>query len=760
MCRASELSGSVQRIAHFMKKPIYPVLHLIGNAHLDPVWLWDRAEGMAEAVATVRTIVKLMQEQPELTFIRGESLVYEEVQRRDPVTFAAVGELVKSGRWDIVGGNYLQPDMNLPHGDTLARVFAEGQSYFRKNFGKTVRAGWSADCFGHSAGLPDILWEAGLRYYAFGRPAEGGEPGGMPAKNVFWWRGPKGSRVLAHRTTGQWYGCERGEVPQRLDDTLKWATANGRRHAAVFFGLGNHGGGPSQRQLDDIAAWRAAHPEVKVLYSGLHRFFGAMEKDILAGRLVVPEYAGELNFALRGVNSAGAKFKYAYRRAEAALTRAERAVQTAGTAKALPDAIWRGLMFNSFHDILPASCTEIALEQQIDEVRGLCHEALTHESDALVAMAAKLKPTVPAAPAPDHPQAVPFLIWNPLARPWSGLVEIEAGLDHRPLFGVADPELRLLGVAGGAQAFQVIPVGHNFMPALTWRRRVVTQVTLPALGAGVVSLGWVPGHIAPGLVNGSKPAHAVGKSGIANEWYAVRACVGAAGISASAGAKAWLREFTLLTVEDPWGPWGGHYEEPGSHALNTVRHKWKVITVAVVESGPLRAKLTVKLHAEGGASEADFTLSLEAGRRAVAVDARVFWHEENARLKLVFPVAAKRIEVEVPGAEPGTSVVRGEVGEGPGIGWVRALGGAKGFALGTDALSDFDLHRGAVQATVVRSSRYTQSEPATAQPEARGPVIDRGEYRFRFVITDVPNTIPDLSEELVYRPAVQMTWPR
>ena len=539
-----------------------PVLHLIGNAHLDPVWLWDRAEGMAEAVATVRAIVQLMHERPELTFIRGESLIYEEVLRRDPATFAAVQALVKSGRWDIVGGNYLQPDMNLPHGDTIARIFAEGQGFFKKHFGKTVRAAWSADCFGHSAGLPDILHAAGLRYYAFGRPAEGGEPDGMPAENVFWWRGPSGNRVLAHRTLGdQWYGCERGEVPKRLDASLAWALKNGRRHTAVFFGLGNHGGGPSRRQLDDIAAWTAAHPEVEVVYSGLHHFFGALEKDIRAGRLVVPEYAGELNYALRGVYSAGAKFKFHYRRAEAALTRAERAVTTAKTAKALPAELWRGLMFNTFHDILPATCTEAALEQQIDEVRGLCHAALAHERDALVAMAAKLKPRVPAAPAPDHPQAVPFVVWNPLDRPWSGLVEIEAGLDHRPLFGVSDPELCVLGPSGKAQVFQQVPVGNNFMPQLTWRGRVLTPLDLPARGTGVVSLGWVPGHRPPAAPKNSISAKAVGRTGIANGWFALSARVGANGIAVQAagseGAKsaAWLSGMALRTVEDSWGPW-------------------------------------------------------------------------------------------------------------------------------------------------------------------------------------------------------------
>ena len=739
-----------------------PTLHLIPNAHLDPVWLWDRAEGMAEAVATVRAIVQLMHERPELTFIRGESLIYEEVQRRDPTTFAAVVALVKAGRWDIVGGNYLQPDMNLPHGDTLARIFAEGQGYFRKHFKKTVRAAWSADCFGHSAGLPDILHAAGLRYYAFGRPAKGGEPGGAPAENVFWWRGPKGNRVLAHRTTEQWYGCERDEVPRRLDSTLDWALKNGCGHAAVFFGLGNHGGGPSRRQLDDIATWRAAHPDVNVIFSGLHRFFGALEKDIRAGRLVVPEYTGEINFALRGVNSAGAKFKYAYRRAEIALTRAERAVQSAGTAKALPAELWRAMMFNTFHDILPASCTEIALDQQTDEVRGLCHAALAHERDALVAMAQKLSPRVPAAPAPDHPQAVPFVIWNPLDRPWSGLVEIEAGLDHRPLFGVSNPEVRVLGSDGKPQPLQSIPVGHNFMPGLVWRWRVLTSVSLPARGAAVVSLGWVPGHRPPAASKKTIPATAAASSRIANGWFTVAPRIGASGLAVQATGRegnkavAWLAGLTLLTVEDPWGPWGGHYDEPGSHALNTVRHAWKIVSSEIVESGPLRAALLVNLRSEGGASEAEFTIQLEAGRRAVSVEARVFWHEENARLKMVFPVAAKRIQVEVPGG----SVERGEVGEGPGIGWVKAVGSKQPFALATDALSDFDLHRGTVQATVVRSSHYSQSEGPGSTFVPRGSVIDRGEYRFRFVITDAPTDIETLSDGLHFPPSVQMTWAR
>jgi len=735
-----------------------PTLHLIPNAHLDPVWLWDCTEGLAEAIATVRSVVRLMRTRPELTFIRGESLIYDEVRRRDPETFAAVKTLVKEGRWDIVGGNYLQSDMNLPSADSLRRIFSEGQGYFKTHFGKTVRAGWSADCFGHSAGLPDILASAGLRYYAFGRPQEGGGACGIPQENLFWWRGPQGGRILAHRTNAHWYGCERGEMPKRLDDVLTWAQTTGQTHAAVFFGLGNHGGGPSERHLDDIATWVQKHPEAKVVYSGLHRFFAAMEKEIRAGRLSVPEFQGELNFALRGVHSAGAKFKFAYRRAEAAMIRAEHAVKDAGTARSLPGNLWRKLLFNTFHDILPATCTESALDQQTDEVRGICHTALELEREALIAMATQLRPTVPLPPTPDHPQAVPFVVWNPLDRPWNGLVEIEAGLDYRPLFGVSKPEIRVLGTEGKPVSFQSLPVGHNFMPDLVWRWRALVPVKLAARQSGTLSIGWVPGHRPPAFPKSLRPAEASGPARIRNGWFSVEAKetgIVCKTIDKKGTAPAtWLKSLPFLTVEDPWGPWGGHYGEAEAISLNTVRHEWSVTGAKVVESGPWRAALQVQLA--GGQSNAELNFQLEAGCRAVTVSARIFWNEENARLKMTFPTGAKKIVLQVPGG----TVTRGECGEGPGGRWLRALGGKVPFALSTDALYDFSLHRGAVQATIVRSSHYTQSEPITHPAGVSGPVIDRGEYRFRFVITDAPDTIEALAEALEFPPVVQMTWAR
>jgi len=268
----------------------------------------------------------------------------------------------------------------------------------------------------------------------------------------------------------------------------------------------------------------------------------------------------------------------------------------------------------------------------------------------------------------------------------------------------------------------------------------------------------VPGCQPPLIPKNVTPASSGNKNSIGNGWFEVMAKKGQSEIEMRAmktkgnKSKAWIPNFRFLTVKDSWGPWGGHYDEPGSFALNSVLAEWTVRQVKVVESGPLRSALAVKLQA--GRSEAELIFQLEAGLRAVRVLTRVFWHAENARLKMSFPVGAKEIELQVPGGK----VTRGECGEGPGGRWVKAVKSMRSFALSTDALYDFDLHAGSVQATIVRSSRYTQSEPILSQPAVRGPVIDRGEYSFRFMITDAPEMIACLSDELEFPPSVQMTW--
>lgn len=729
--------------------------HIVSNSHLDPVWLWDWREGLNEALLTVRTVLRLMDEFPALTYSRGETVLYEHLLREEPATFARIQQHVKAGRWDPIGGAYLQPDTNMPATETFARIYLHGQRFFKKHFGRTATAAWAADSFGHSAGMPEMLAGAGFRYFSFCRPFA--EHFTLPTP-VFYWEGAAGSRILAYRPICGWYGSERDEMPKRLDGFLAAAEKQSFHNIGVFHGLGNHGGGPTRRSVRDILAWAETHPEVKVVFSGLHPLFAALEKEIAAGAKpgVVK---GELNFVQRGCYASAARLKFAFRQAEAALSKGE----TAATASHLlapqvaPDLgeAWRGLMFNSFHDILPGSSIERALDEQVDWTRGLLHTARKTEFNALNALARRVDTTVPAVTG-DHPTAVPLLVWNPLVQPRDGLIELEASLDYRPIWPYdkrpADVPLEVRDAAGKLLPFQRIKTEHNFAPTMPWRARVVVPASLPALGWSVFTIGWVEGaKKAPALKGASAPR--IGE--IANRHYRISAKPGADGIDVFHGRRALLTGAGLgaITVEDPYGSWGDMSESAASINLLTVRHAWKVVAVETLEHGPLRAALWVKLA--GGSSELELTFRLGHEREVIDVEARVLWNERNARLKLVFPGVGDHADFDVAGAV----VHRKPSGDVPGGRWVRTHDGKRRFGFASDALYCFDASDKTLRATVVRSTFCAKDETASADTPASLPPADRGEYRFRFLLTTDGVALPQLAADLEQPPTALLVPP-
>ncbi|MFZ9745750.1 MAG: glycoside hydrolase family 38 [Opitutaceae bacterium] len=709
------------------------VLHLVANSHLDPVWLWDFREGLTEAVNTVRTVLTLLRERPELRYIRGETLVYEEIRRRAPAAFREIRRLVRAGRWDPVGGTYLQPDMNLPAAETLHRHFREGQAFLRRHFGRPAWAGWSADCFGHTPFLPDILRAHGLRAYAFGRPRP------ADGHTLCWWESPTGTRVLAVSYAVGWYGCERDELPARLDACLAAAPRQPVPHLFVPYGLGNHGGGPTRRHLDDAAAWAAQHPECEVRHSTLHGYFAAVEQELRARRVALP-VVRDLGHCLRGTYASALRVKTAYRRTEAAVIRLERLLAMLPPAARQEFAprlgeLWRAVLRNSFHDILPGTAIPRALDEQVEELGGALHGCRELERDVLLALAPSAR-RVPPRPVPaDHPRAVTLLVANPHGRAYRGLLELEAMLDFRPVWGYAGRPaavpLEVRGPGGRRLRFQELTPGHNFMPHLPWRKRVVLAVTLPPRSRGEFTLGWVEGArpLPPARV---AAARARGRHGIGNGLLRLTAVPGRPGGARGAGGRPLLGPGGLqaLLVDDPYGPWGGHYEEPASLDLHRVRQRWRITAARVTEDGPIRASLWCRLA--GTRSDLELTFRLGAGAAHVTVESRVFFAERRARLKLALPGGDT-----ADFALPGGVLRRGPAGEVPGGRWLRVLDarGRPRFLFASDALYGFCARDGCCCATVVRSTRQTMARPerAAALPPEE-PVLDRGEFRFRFLL--------------------------
>ncbi len=739
--------------------------HLIPNAHLDPVWLWDWREGLNEGLITCRTILDMMDRDKDLTFIRGETAIYEHIEHADPATFERIRKYVKAGRWDPVGGTVIQPDTNLPDTETFARHFTHGQRYLKSRFGKTARVAWAADSFGHAEGLPEILAASGIECFAFTRPAENIVHIDKPA---FWWEGPGGSRILSYRPPIGWYGCEREEIVKRFDGYLEEARKGELTNVGAFFGLGNHGGGPTKRHLDEIRAWGKSHPEVKLVFSGLHRFFDALEREIAKKpKSFLPVHRGELNFVLRGCYSSVAKFKFMYRKTENLLLRAEKTdavIRSMGVsplpkehgrdAHATLKNAWHDLLFNSFHDILPGSSIERAFDDQIAWLGGAYHAAQRAEFDALNALALQCDTRVDT-PAGDMPSGVAVLVWNPHPHPYRGPVEIETSLDYRPIWkyhkNVDALPVQLKGADGEVLPHQLTATEHHSMVELAWRKRAIIDADLPACGWNIIEMAYVEDAE---VILVDEPVTASDNE-ISNGVYTVRATKGSPGIEILLRGVPIFDGHGLgaITVEDPWGSWGGMAEEPDSFKLETLRHQWTITDVQILETGPLRAMMWVKL--EAGNSRLELTISLGRKRESVDVSARVLWNERSSRLKLVLP-CGDHATFQVPG---GTVARNPNLGQVPGGRYVRITGprGTVGFA--SDALYDFDAADGVFRATICRASRYADDVNTPADHEPWRAAVDAGELRFKFLLSPGDDRLPILARQLEQPPVTLIVPP-
>jgi alpha-mannosidase len=734
------------------------VFHLLPNAHLDPVWLWDWREGLNEGLITVRTILNLMEEFPELTFMRGESAIYEHIQKTDSKTFDRIQEKIAEGRWDVVGGTVIQPDTNLVSTEVLCREFERGLSYFEQNLGVRPTIAWLADSFGHSAGLPNIFSAFGMTGFAFTRPQRAQFPMKEPA---FWWEGSWQNRILCYRQFWMWYCSERNNVPEILDSTLAGAKTDPFQNHGVLFGLGNHGGGPTRRHIQDVLAWRKLHPEVEVRFSTLHGFFEALQKEISeASAPKIPVVKGEFGFCLRSCYSSVQKFKSLYRQGESFITEAETArsminVATRTSTPGLGKA-WDALLFNAFHDILPGSSIERAFEEQQAWMGGALHLAQEVKFTALNELAARVDTTVPPPFHSDRATDVPLLVWNPLAQPFQGLVELEASLDYRHIWEYKDRVQELPIVVhdnkGKLLPSQVIQTEHTSMQDVPWRVRVLVPLKIPAMGWTVVRLGyrdeWPKLKVQSArwtIKTGANPQ-------IGNADWKVAVQNGRLQISKKGQPFfSGKRGLELKVWEDLYGSWGGMNEEKDSYLLNKVLETWNLTKSAVIESGPLRAKLWTRWQGKGKgkgkSSWIDLTFSIGLDQPYLRVEGRILWNERSARLKLTLPCQGI-VEYDVPGA----TVRRDVEGHVPGGRWVTRSMGAKKVGFASDVLSDFDATKSELQVTLARASRYANDVRTKADEKMWEPATDCGELKFRFSLFAGGVNPDQAAQSLLYPP--------
>ncbi|MBQ8187869.1 MAG: alpha-mannosidase [Clostridia bacterium] len=313
--------------------------HLIGNAHLDPVWLWQWHEGYMEVKATFRSALDRMKEFPDFKFTSACAAYYEWVRDSDPDMFEEIRQRVEEGRWSITGGWYIQPDCNIPSGESFTRHALVSQRFFRDHLGKTAKIGYNVDSFGHNGSLPMILRQSGMEGYVFMRPGPHEKPD-VP-DSLFLWEGPDGTQIPTYRIPIR-YNIDSGSF-----DCFARVKDMASEHAMMaFYGVGNHGGGATFELLDRM------HRELDetCVYSTAEEYFDE----------VTPAHTvkGDLQFHAKGCYSACSMIKQNNRRSENALIAAEKYAVLSNKLMGTPypsaelERGWKNTLFNQFHDIL------------------------------------------------------------------------------------------------------------------------------------------------------------------------------------------------------------------------------------------------------------------------------------------------------------------------------------------------------------------------------------------------------------------------
>ncbi|GGO43281.1 alpha-mannosidase [Streptomyces daqingensis] len=685
-------------------------LHMVGNAHIDPVWLWRWPEGLQEIRATFRSAADRMDEYPDFVFTCDSVMYLEWIERHDPQLFATIRKRVAEGRWQVVGGWWIEPDCNIPSGESFVRQALYGQRYLLEKFGTASTVGCNLDPFGHNAMLPQLLRKAGMDGYMFLRP--GPHEQVLPGQ-FFHWESPDGSRVLAYRLPNEY--CSPGQdIGGHLDKSLALMPPD-EPELMVFYGVGNHGGGPTKANIESIRrldalgglpALRLSHPEA---------YF-----ERIRGREDTPVHAGELQHHGPGCYSSHSGVKQWNRRAENELQRAEKWAAVAGavTGEEYPlekfAEAWKLVLFNQFHDILAGTSIRSAYEDARDDygrARSLAAEVFNR---SVQAVARRID-------IPLRERTQPLVVFNP--HPWELRTDVEAEYLHAAGAALTDDE--------GTP----VPLQHTRSEVVMAgsRARITFPATVPPLGHRVY-------HLLPGSrqdpAAGRTPVHAT-DTGLENEHLRLEIDPSTGWLSSLYDKDAGTELLPArpgphaVVVDDPSDTWGHRVR-----AYDKAEGAFGCTRVRLVESGPVRAVLRVESGYQRSLLAEEFVLS--AGSRHVEVRTTVDWQEKLKLLKLRFPTALS--DVTATHEIPYGHLERTPDGtEEPAQAWVDVTGtlpdGRRaGLAVANDCKYGHDVLGGEIGMTALRSPVYAWHEPQQLDPDGVYEYLDQGRQEFRMLL--------------------------
>jgi alpha-mannosidase len=709
--------------------------HLTGNSHIDAAWLWPWTETVDVVKRTYGTAAQLMDEYPAYTFTQSAAQYNVWLADKYPDIDKRIKQRIEEGRWEVVGGMWVEPDLNMPDGESQVRELLIGKRTYKQLYGVDVRIGWNPDSFGYNWQMPQIYKKSGVDYFVT-QKMSWNETNQLPLK-LFWWESPDGSKVLAYFPDG--YG-NNDFSPVRLANDLVHARtlAPGLNDMMDLYGVGDHGGGPTRALLDEGQRWMEPDRVVpKMQFGTAQSYFNDVQSRLSAnspvwnyetaaegktelakppaGQISIPTWKDELYLEFhRGVFTTQSDHKRNMRESEEWVLNAEKYASLAWLdgqpypAAELTDA-WKKVVFNHFHDLAAGSGIGVIYkdaQQDYDQVRWATQEV---SSTALGMIDARVDTQV-AGPS----GSIPLIIVNPLGWERSGLVEAQVQMP------VATATVSVLDSGGRVLPSEIVSSD-----------RTTNKFHLLVAAKDVPSLGYEVVRVTPAKNDFASDLKA---SGTTLENAALKVTVDPkTGCITSLYDKA--AHFETLAPHSCGNELIAFQDKPKMFdAWNIDADFDKVFTkldtadsVQLVESGPLRATIRVTRSWQNSKFVQDIVLY--GGTDEVDVVNNIDWHETHVLLKAAFDLAASSsmATYEIPYGTIQRPTTRNNSWEDakfevPALRWADLGDGAHGFSLLNESKYGYDAAGHTLRISLLRS---------TTDPD---PNADRGHHHFSYAL--------------------------
>lgn len=704
--------------------------HETGNSHIDAAWLWPRSETIDVVRRTFGTAAQLIQEYPKYTYTQSAAQYNEWMADKYPALNDQIKQDIKAGRWEVVGGMWVEPDLNLPGGESTVRSILLGKRYFEKEYGVDVTIGWNPDSFGYNWQLPQMYARSGITTFVTQKMAWN-DTNQLPFK-LFWWESPDGSKVLTYFPHG--YGnTSLNPVRLSLDLVQARKDAPGLNEMMDLFGVSDHGGGPTRAMLDQGMHWANGNKVIPKMEFGIAgTFFDKVEKEVAptsktwdyrtiaagytyppappAGEVSIPTWDDELYLEYhRGVYTSQAQQKYNLRHSEVEALDAEKYASLAWLdGNNYPNAeltdAWEKITFNDFHDLAAGSGIAVIYRDAAKDFATVRRETNEISQSAWKTLDAH----VDTAGGPG----VPVLVWNPLGWERSGPVTVSVQMPQ------------------AASAVSVEDAKGNVLPSEVLQANASTQTFLLQIEAEhVPAMGYTVLHVVPGekhfdsdlkedgltLENSNLRLTVDRTTGCITSLYDKRdhfetLAKGACGNE--------LQAFVNNPKEyDAWNI--------NPDAFKTPIRIDSADSVKLVDHSGLQGVIRIERHWQGSTFTQDISLATGADHAVVSTD--VEWHERHIFLKAAFPLAATSPEAtyEIPYGAIERPTTRNNSFEKakfevPALRWADEGDGQHGFSLINDSKYGYDAIGDLLRLSLLRSPTYPD------------PHADQGHQHFRY----------------------------